>query len=85
MRQYITAEIEYAESFPWNENSKAEVIKTLLLAKETNEHIPEGVITKDMRKRIMNLGRKEAIMQVGTLKTDAYYDIHNNKNVYTKK
>jgi hypothetical protein len=33
----------------------------------------------------MSLGRKEAIMQVGTLKTDAYYDIHNNNNVFTKE
>jgi len=85
MRQYITAEIEYAEKFPWNENSKAEVIKSLLLAKETNNHIPQGVITDEMRKRIMNLGRKEAIMQVGTFKADAYYDIHNNEKVFTKE
>lgn len=85
MRQYITAEIEYAESFPWNENDKAEVIKTLLLAKEANKHIPNGVITNEMRKRIMNLGRKEHIMQVGTFNADVYYDIHNNKNVITKE
>ena len=82
LREFITEQIEYAESFPWNENSKAEVIKSMLLIKYNS--VPEGVITEEMRKRIMNLGKKEAKMQVETFKAEAFYNIHNNKNVITK-
>lgn len=73
--------IEYAMNFPTNQNDKAEVIKELLIAKSFNGHIPSAILTPELKKRIMSIGRKEPSINVGTLKTDNLYDIHNNGEV----
>lgn len=81
IRNFLEKIIEYAMNFPTNQNDKAEIIKDLLIAKSFNGHIPSAILTPELKKRIMSIGRKEPSINVGTLKTDALYDIHNNGEV----
>lgn len=81
IRDFVEQIINYAESFPSNQNEKAEVIKEVLSMKYTNGHIPSEVLTPKLRERLTNLGRKENHVQIGTLKTENLYDVHDNKTV----
>ena len=82
IREFVQQLIIFAESYPSNQNDKAEVIKQALLVKEHNGFIPSSVLDEKWNERLMNLGRKEPPgLRVDNITANNLYDIHNNGEV----
>lgn len=80
-KQFVEAIVEVGEEYPSSSNDKAEVIRSLLLEKAVYGHIPAEALTDGIRNRINALGRKESLLQIGTMKVENLNDIHDNKTV----
>lgn len=85
IREFVQQLIIFAESYPSNQNDKAEVIKQALLVKEHNGFIPSSVLDEKWNERLMNLGRKEPPgLRVDKITANNLYDVHNNGEVNLK-
>ena len=58
--------VSFAEALPYNQNHKAEVIRSMLLENIVLGKISIDAVTPEMKQRICNLGKKEAPMQIAS-------------------
>ncbi|MBO5699677.1 MAG: hypothetical protein J6R79_06720 [Bacteroidaceae bacterium] len=76
VQNMIEAIVEFGESYPSNQNDKADVIRQLL----AEDVFKEAGLTKDIKKRIKKIGRKEPNANMN-INTKSMFDISGNNNV----
>lgn len=76
VQNMIEAIVEFGESYPSNQNDKADVIRQLL----AEDVFKEAGLSKDIKKRIRKIGRKEPNANMN-INTKSMFDINGNKNV----